>query len=173
MAGTLCRGEMFKCNQLRNQRRQKAVPKFANCFFSRWKQGCQLVHFQTKKSHLGKFWRVLQWKILVYFIAIWSILRSIGIFYDHLVWYVVVVWYIFPVLVCCTKKNLATLAGSRCGEKKFGERKVGEGIFATFACFCCLRRKKSVFVYLSLGFFLFLRERWHAAPLQFLATDEN
>jgi hypothetical protein len=42
------------------------------------------------------------------FMTIWSILRPIGIFYGHLV-YFLVVWYIFPVLVCCTKKNLATL----------------------------------------------------------------
>jgi hypothetical protein len=35
-------------------------------------------------------------------------LRSFGIFCDHLV-YFVVIWYIFPVLVCCTKVNLATL----------------------------------------------------------------
>jgi hypothetical protein len=35
-----------------------------------------------------------------------------GTFYGPLV-YFVVIWYIFPVLVCCTKKNLATLCGSR------------------------------------------------------------
>jgi hypothetical protein len=38
-------------------------------------QGCQMVCFQTKNPNLGKFWRVLQWKILVYFMTIWSILR--------------------------------------------------------------------------------------------------
>jgi hypothetical protein len=37
-------------------------------------QGCQLANFQTKNTKLGKFWRVLQWKALAYFIAIWSIL---------------------------------------------------------------------------------------------------
>jgi hypothetical protein len=37
----------------------------------------------------------------VYFTAIWYVLRPFGIFY--------VFWYIFPVLVCCSKKNLATL----------------------------------------------------------------
>jgi hypothetical protein len=40
--------------------------------------------------------------------TIWSILRPLKIFYGHLV-YFVVIWYIFPVLVSCTKKNLATL----------------------------------------------------------------
>jgi hypothetical protein len=35
-------------------------------------------------------------------------LRPLEIFYGHLV-YFVVIWYIFPVLVFCTKINLATL----------------------------------------------------------------
>jgi hypothetical protein len=54
-----------------------------------------MVCFQTKNSNLGKFWRVLQWKILVYFIIIWSFLRPLEIFYGHLV-YFVVNWYISP-----------------------------------------------------------------------------
>jgi hypothetical protein len=70
-------------------------------------QGCQMVCFQTKNPYLGKFWRVLLWKILVYFMTIWSILGHLEIFYGHLV-YVVLIWYIFPALVFCTKKNLAT-----------------------------------------------------------------
>jgi hypothetical protein len=40
----------------------------------------------------------------VYFMAIWSILRPFGIFCSHLV-YFTVIWYIFPFLVCCTKKK--------------------------------------------------------------------
>jgi hypothetical protein len=78
-------------------------------------QGCQMPDFQTKKSNLGKFWRVLQWKMLVYFMSILSTLRPWKIFCGHLV-YFVAIWYIlwsfgvfFPVLVYCTKKNLATL----------------------------------------------------------------
>jgi hypothetical protein len=44
--------------------------------FSRNKiQGCQMVCFLTKNPNLGKFWRVLQWKMLVYFMDTWSILR--------------------------------------------------------------------------------------------------
>jgi hypothetical protein len=78
------------------------------------------------------FWRALErkmvaiWNILgrfgifyghlVYFKAIWYrclmaicyILRPFRIYYGHLV-YFMAIWYIFPVLVCCTKKNLATL----------------------------------------------------------------
>jgi hypothetical protein len=35
-----------------------------------------MVCFQTINPNLGKFWRVLQWKMLVYFMDTWSILRS-------------------------------------------------------------------------------------------------
>jgi hypothetical protein len=58
-----------------------------------------MVYFQTKNPHLGKFWRVFQWEMLVYFIAVWSILRAIGIFvanwyfYCHLV-YFFPFWYV-------------------------------------------------------------------------------
>jgi hypothetical protein len=48
-------------------------------------QGCQIVYFQTKNPNLGKFWSVLQWKMLVNFTAFWSLLRPFGIFYAHLV----------------------------------------------------------------------------------------
>jgi hypothetical protein len=61
-----------------------------------------MVYFQTKNHSWDKLGRVLQWKMLVCFIVICFILRPFGIFYGHLV-------YIFPVLVCCTIKNLATL----------------------------------------------------------------
>jgi hypothetical protein len=60
------------------------------------------------KPKIGKFGRVLQWKMMVYFMDTWSILRSFVIFYEHLVQFVVI-WYIFPVLVFFIKKNLATL----------------------------------------------------------------
>jgi hypothetical protein len=58
-------------------------------------QGCQMVCFQTKNPNLGKFWRVLLWKILVYFMTIWPILRPLELFYGLLV-YFGVIWYIFP-----------------------------------------------------------------------------
>jgi hypothetical protein len=48
-------------------------------------QGCQMVCFQTKNPNLGKFWWVLRWNLLVYFMDTWSILRSFVIFYGHLV----------------------------------------------------------------------------------------
>jgi hypothetical protein len=43
-------------------------------------QGCQMVYFQTKNPNLGKFWRLMQWNMLVYFMSIWYILRQIGRF---------------------------------------------------------------------------------------------
>jgi hypothetical protein len=52
-----------------------------------------MVCLQTKNPNLGKFWGVLQKKILVYFMTIWSILRLLEIFYGHLV-YFIVIWYI-------------------------------------------------------------------------------
>jgi hypothetical protein len=54
-----------------------------------------MVCFQTKNTNLGKFWRLLQWKMLVYFMAMWSNLWQFGIFCGHLV-YFMVTWYIFP-----------------------------------------------------------------------------
>jgi hypothetical protein len=67
-----------------------------------------MVYFQTKNPNLGKFWRALDRKIWIYFWAILNISRIFGIFYDHLVHFVFI-WYIFPVFVSHTKKNLATL----------------------------------------------------------------
>jgi hypothetical protein len=81
-----------------------------------------MVSFRTKNPNLGKFWRVLQWKILVYFMAIWSTFQPFDIF--HGLWvYFPPFWYILPVLVCCTKKNLATL--DPCGEKITTKRALG------------------------------------------------
>jgi hypothetical protein len=41
---------------------------------------------------LGKFWKVLKWKLLEYFMNIWSILQPVDIFYDHIV-YFVAIWH--------------------------------------------------------------------------------
>jgi hypothetical protein len=48
-------------------------------------RGCQMVYFQTKNPNLGKFWRALEWKMLVYSIVIWYTLQQYGILYGHLV----------------------------------------------------------------------------------------
>jgi hypothetical protein len=44
-----------------------------------------MVYFQTKNTNLGKFWRALQWKMLAYFIAAWTILLLSGVFCGRLV----------------------------------------------------------------------------------------
>jgi hypothetical protein len=61
-------------------------------------QGCQMVSFQTKNPNLGIFWRALDWKIWIYFMAIWNILQTFGIFYGHLE-YFMTIWYICVNLV--------------------------------------------------------------------------
>jgi hypothetical protein len=54
-----------------------------------------MVYFQTKNWNWGKFLRALKWKVLMYFVDSWSILRPFDIFYGHLVYFVVIL-YIFP-----------------------------------------------------------------------------
>jgi hypothetical protein len=70
------------------------------------------IYFQTKNPILGKFWRVyIFWTFgllcsnLVCFTAIWSILRPFDIFYDHLL-YFVVIWYIFPPVWYVVPRNI-------------------------------------------------------------------
>jgi hypothetical protein len=50
-----------------------------------------MVSSQTKSPTLGKFWMALDWKMLIYFMAIWNILQTFEIFYDHFVFF----WSIF------------------------------------------------------------------------------
>jgi hypothetical protein len=54
-----------------------------------------MVYFQAKNRKLGTFRGVMQWKMLVYFLDIWSILRPSDILNGRLV-YLVVIWYVFP-----------------------------------------------------------------------------
>jgi hypothetical protein len=63
-------------------------------------RGCQMAYFRTQDPNLGKFWRVSQEKMLVYFVAVWSILWPFGLFCGHFI-YFMVLWYIFHVLVYC------------------------------------------------------------------------
>jgi hypothetical protein len=65
-----------------------------------------MISFQTKNTNLGKFQRTLDGKF-------WYILWPIAIFYRHL-GYFMTIWHIFPVLVSCTKRNLATLLSTGC-----------------------------------------------------------
>jgi hypothetical protein len=58
-------------------------------------QGCQMVYFHTQNPNFRIFWRVLKWKMLVYFMTIWNILRPNGIFNGHLVVFVFILVH-FP-----------------------------------------------------------------------------
>jgi hypothetical protein len=44
-----------------------------------------MVCFQTQNPNLVKFWRALNWKKFKYYMAIWNILWTFGVFYNHLV----------------------------------------------------------------------------------------
>jgi hypothetical protein len=76
----------------------------------KWRDQCRVARFfQTKNPNFVKFWKALvDWKTLMYFMAIWNILRTFVIFYDDLESFVFI-WNIFHVLVSRTNKNLATL----------------------------------------------------------------
>jgi hypothetical protein len=63
-----------------------------------------------QKSQIGHIFDSLGMEIIVIFIAVWSILRPLHKFYCYLVNFEVN-RYILPILVCFTKKNLATLNG--------------------------------------------------------------
>jgi hypothetical protein len=68
-----------------------------------------MVYFQTKSPDLGNFWKVFQWKMSVYFTNIMSNLHTAKwLFSGHFV-HLVVIWHIYPILLCRTEKNLATL----------------------------------------------------------------
>jgi hypothetical protein len=67
-------------------------------------QGCQIVYLRTKNTNFVTFWNI----------KFWYILWTFGILCDHLLYFMASgyfcgFWYIFPVLECCIKKNLATL----------------------------------------------------------------
>jgi hypothetical protein len=84
-----------------------------------------MVSFQTNPPNLGKFWRTLDGKMLIYvyyghlecFKHIWDSLRPFGTFCVHLVHFIQF-WY-----HVCTKKNPATLPGfeSRQGVRFLGK----------------------------------------------------
>jgi hypothetical protein len=75
--------------------------------------------------------------------AILNILRTSGIFYNHLVHFTFI-WYIFPVLVPCTKKNLATLVKSQIYDENVLPQRVGrvalQDFFICHAICLVLRR---------------------------------
>jgi hypothetical protein len=49
-----------------------------------------MLYFPTKNPSLGKFWKVLKWKMLEYFMNIRPTLQPVDIFYDHMVHFVAI-----------------------------------------------------------------------------------
>jgi hypothetical protein len=102
-------------------------------------QGCQMAYFQTKNTDWGKFWRVLQWKMSVYYVHVVYFTASRYIFVT--IWYILWLFCIFiTILVKCTKKNLATLLSRRgpsqknsltyvCDEKRLNDLNVEKDTF--------------------------------------------
>jgi hypothetical protein len=67
---------------------------------------------------LGKIWRALEWKMLECFVVLWNILRLCSTLYDHLVIYVVVIWYIFsPIWYIVSIKIWQPCPGSKTWRK--------------------------------------------------------
>jgi hypothetical protein len=80
-----------------------------------------MVYFQTQNPNLGKFWSSLDRKILIYFMAIYNILWTFGLFYDHLVHFVYF-WYIFSGFgfMYLEKSGNPGLVNEKRGMKKVG-----------------------------------------------------
>jgi hypothetical protein len=55
-----------------------------------------MVNFQTQNPNLGKFWKVLQWMMLVFLLTIWSILQSNSMFMA--IWYILWSFGVFGML---------------------------------------------------------------------------
>jgi hypothetical protein len=102
-----------------------------------------MVSFQTKNPNLGKFWRALDWKMLIYLRTIWNFLRIFGIFYAHLV-HSVFIGTFFTVLVSCTWKNLATLATSSSTQTGWNWKEKNKTEIFFFAAELANRRQSSV-----------------------------
>jgi hypothetical protein len=79
-------------NHFRHQRRDSAGVARLQMFFS------------NQIPNLGKFWRDLQWKKLVNFMTLWSIVRPFGIGILLLYGIFYGSWVYFPRLVRCTQK---------------------------------------------------------------------
>jgi hypothetical protein len=60
-----------------------------------------MAYFQTKNPNLGQFWGVLKWKMLLYFMSIWSILRLFGILCGYLGYYVAIWDILWPFGIFC------------------------------------------------------------------------
>jgi hypothetical protein len=80
-----------------------------------------MVCFQTKNPNSGQFWRVLQCKMLVYFMDTWSILWSFVIFYGHLI-YFFPFWHFVPRKIwqpCLDRPRVRVNCGDRSEDSFF------------------------------------------------------
>jgi hypothetical protein len=95
--------------------RFEARPEYVKRNECRRQSGARLpdaIYFLTKNTNLGAFRRSLEWKMCVYFTAIWNILLLFGILHMWTYENFGLLGIFFPVLVYCTMKNLATLVWS-------------------------------------------------------------
>jgi hypothetical protein len=65
-----------------------------NLYALLWQQSCQI--FTPKIPIWVNFWKVLQWKMLVYYMDIRSILRLFGIVLSQLVYFMAILVYFSP-----------------------------------------------------------------------------
>jgi hypothetical protein len=103
---------------IKNVSKQKPRSPIRNSTFCRATSVARwYIYFQTKNTDSGKLLKVLQWKMLVFFIYILSLLQQMVYFMairyicGHLV-------YNFPVLVCCTEKIRQPLRSTFQGSAK-------------------------------------------------------
>jgi hypothetical protein len=99
-----------------------------NSRLARWQ-----AYFQTKNPNLGKFWRVLQWKMSIHVRAIWYIVPPFGIFYGRWV-YSLVIWYIFPRFGMLYQDKSGSLDQLRAEETATGDRRLHVGFSQRFFC---------------------------------------
>jgi hypothetical protein len=60
-----------------------------------------MIYFQTQTPNLGKFWRALEWKTLVFIMVMWIILRPFDI--SHVNLEVILVYFSMFGILCQEK----------------------------------------------------------------------
>jgi hypothetical protein len=80
------------------------------------------------------FGTALEWKIWVYFMVIWYFTKRPVVIFKEILYILCSFCYIFPVLVRCTVKNLATLLSSNFARKLSPKNGKDEGLGVTKKC---------------------------------------
>jgi hypothetical protein len=89
------------------------------------------------------------------------------IFYGHLVKFVVI-WYIFPVLVFCTKKNLATLLATHHHLERYEidlDYFIGNKNKLLAIVSLSRRRHVCIFTYVYIHLYICINQRRHVFPI--------